>query len=389
MKGTIIRRGNSYSVVLDLGRGPDGKRIRRWHSGYRTRKEAEAARVELLAKLRDGSYVTPDTLTLSEYLEKWLAHMATIRRARTVERYRELARLHVTPSLGRLRLQQLTALHLQELYAQLGRDGARRDGRGGGLSARTVGHVHRMLHRALRQAVRWRLLAVNPAAGLELPEPATAELVALTQAQAKQLLATAGQAPAWLRLLVTLGLALGLRRGEALGLHWRHVDLDQGTVSIRWQLVLVGGRVHWERPKTTAGERQLVLPAFAVEALRRHRTEQRTRKLALGAGYHPGGPDGPLVACYDDGRPVRPDHASKAFRALARRAGLPESVHVHTLRHSAASFLAAAGVPASDIAAQLGHADGGALALRVYVHALPDAAVKAAARLQEALGGEP
>jgi integrase len=76
------------------------------------------------------------------------------------------------------------------------------------------------------------------------------------------------------------------------------------------------------------------------------------------------------------------------FRALVRRAGLPDTIHVHTLRHSAASFLAAAGVPASDIAAQLGHADGGALALRVYVHPLAEGLTRAAAHLDRVIGGD-
>jgi integrase len=76
------------------------------------------------------------------------------------------------------------------------------------------------------------------------------------------------------------------------------------------------------------------------------------------------------------------------FRALVRRAGLPDTIHVHTLRHSAASFLAAVGVPASDIAAQLGHADGGALALRLYVHPLEENKRRAAAQLDQVIGGE-
>jgi integrase len=79
-----------------------------------------------------------------------------------------------------------------------------------------------------------------------------------------------------------------------------------------------------------------------------------------------------LAICKSDGRPYRPDSASTMFRTFVDRHGLPKTVHVHTLRHSAASFLAAADVPASDIAAQLGHADGGALALKVYVHPMAE-----------------
>jgi hypothetical protein len=108
MRGTVIKRGNGYSVVLDLDRGPDGKRIRKWHSGYRTRKLAERAQVPLVAKLQDGEYVDPSALTLAGLFERVFDYLESIGRdARTVERHRELARLHVVPYLGGVRLQQL------------------------------------------------------------------------------------------------------------------------------------------------------------------------------------------------------------------------------------------------------------------------------------------
>ena len=72
-RGTVIRRGNGYSVVLDLGRGPDGKRIRKWHSGYPSRRAAERARVELLTRLDQGAYVEPSKLTVAAFLrDHWL-----------------------------------------------------------------------------------------------------------------------------------------------------------------------------------------------------------------------------------------------------------------------------------------------------------------------------
>jgi len=383
MRGTIIKRGGGYSVVLDLGRGPDGKRLRRWHSGYQTKKDAERARVELLGRLDQSTYVDPSKTTLSDFLDRWLQHMATVRDARTVERYGELLRLHVRPALGGTPLQKLTPMHFTDLYARLLREG-RRDGRPGGLSPRSVGHVHRAIHRALHQAVRWRLLATNPAADLELPPAGKTEMVTLDHQQAARLLAAVEEAPTWLRMLVILGLALGCRRGELLALRWVDVGLEEGTVRVGRSLRIVGGRLDVKGPKTEAGYRTLAVPTFAVAALRRHRAAQAELRLTLGGAYH----DGDLVVCQPDGRPVRPDYASAAFRALVARAGLPTDVHVHTLRHSAASLLAAAGVPASDIAAQLGHKDGGQLALRVYVHPLEENKRRAAAILDRIIGGQ-
>jgi integrase len=95
-----------------------------------------------------------------------------------------------------------------------------------------------------------------------------------------------------------------------------------------------------------------------------------------------------LVICKPDGRPYRPDSTSTQFRTFIDRLGLPKGIHVHTLRNSAASFLAAAGVPASDIAAQLGHADGGALALKVYVHPIAEGLARAGGHLDNVIGGQ-
>jgi len=403
MRGTVIRRGTAYSVVLDLGKGADGKRIRKWHSGYRTKKEAERARVELLGQVDRGSYVDPSKLTLSEFAEKWLDQMTTLGRdARTVERYGELLRSHALPYLGGVQLQKLTPLHLSDLYALLLREGharlverqqqarrqagepIRKDSRPPGLSARTVGHVHRAIHRMLAQATRWDLVPRNVAGFLatDLPTVPKSEMVTLTREQAGALLAAAEDRPL-IRNLVLLGVATGARLGELLALRWDHVDLEAGTLKIGWSRRVVNNRMEVKPPKTDSSVRTVVLGPATVAALKRLRAEQAGRRLAFGGAYH--GED--LVICKPDGKPYRPDSTSTMFRVFVDQAGLPRSVHVHTLRHSAASFLAAAGVPASDIAAQLGHKDGGALALKVYVHPLAEGLARAGAQLDQVIGG--
>ena len=239
-----------------------------------------------------------------------------------------------------------------------------------------------MLHRALKQAASWHLVARNVAGDLEPPKVPASAMVTLTAAQARRLLE---QAEGWLHTLVMLGAATGARRGELLALRWSDVDLDAGTVRIARSVVLVGGELHWKAPKN-GEERTIVLGPAVVAELRRHRAEQLERRLILGPVYQV---DADLVVAKLDGAPIRPDYASQAFRNLVRRVGLPATVHVHTLRHSAASFLAAAGVPPSDIAAQLGHRDGCALALRVYVHSLPEGLARAGAHLDSVVAGAP
>jgi integrase len=129
----------------------------------------------------------------------------------------------------------------------------------------------------------------------------------------------------------------------------------------------------------------VVVGPVTIAELKRLRVEQVRQRLTLRGQYCT---VEDLVICKPDGRAYRPDSVSTMFRSFVDRHGLPKTVHVHTLRHSASSFLAAAGVPASDIAAQLGHADGGALALKVYVHPMAEGLARAGAHLDRVVGGQ-
>jgi integrase len=381
-EGRCSGRCTRWYYVLDAPPRPDGKRRRKWSTGFPTRRAADTALREELSRRDQGLILSTEKVTVRGFALRWLDYMATLGRdERTLERYRELLELHALPAIGELQLKALQPVHLADLYARLLREG-RRDGRPGGLAPRTVGHVHRALHRMLKQATRWQLIARNPATDLELPSVTKSEMVTLTREQAGTLRAAAEMRPL-MRYLVLLGVATGARLGELLALAWPDVDLDQGTVRIGRSRRIVGGQMQVKGPKTEAGYRTVALGPIVIAALRRLRAEQAERRLILGADYH----DEDLVICKPDGRPYRPDSTSTQFRRFVDSIGLPKTVHVHTLRHSAASFLAAAGVPASDIAAQLGHRDGGALALRIYVHPLAEGLARAGAHLDQVVGG--
>jgi integrase len=367
--------------ILPAPPGPDGKRRRQWSEGYATKAQAEEALTEELRRRDQGIILNQEKITLREFSQRWLDHMVTLGHdERTLERYQELLELHVLPTIGGLQLKQVQPLHLSDLYVRLLQRG-RRDGRPGGLKPRTVGHVHRAIHRMLKQAVRWRLIAINPASDLELP---TQPMVTLTVEQARALLKAARPRP-WLHALILLGVATGARLGELLALQWADINLDQGTVRIGRSRRIVNRRMQVKGPKTQAGYRTVVVGPVTIAELKRLRIRQVRQRLALRGQYYTGED---LVICKPDGRPYRPDSTSTQFRTFVDRLGLPKSIHVHTLRHSAASFLAAAGVPASDIAAQLGHADGGALALKVYVHPMAEGLARAGAHLDNLIGGQ-
>jgi integrase len=369
-------------VVLDLGHGPDNKRIRKWHSGFATEDAAEKARVRLLAQLDAGTFVDPSRVTVAAYLRSWLEHVGHRRAGATHERYEWICQRYVIPHLGTHRLQQLQPLHVQQLYDLL-EDHGGKDGRP--LAPGTVALVHRVLRRALRQAVRWQLVNRNVCEQVDPPTAPRAAGAGLEPGHTRALLAAARTVGGWLATFVTVGVGTGCRRGELLGLRWADVDLEQGTATIRRSLGVVRGKLVYSPPKTQAGERTLELPAFALATLKAHRAHQAQLRLQLGGAYDTASD---LVICREDGSPLRPDYVTHRFKRLVREAGLPEAVHTHTMRHGFASLLAASGESASDIAKVLGHGDGGQLALRVYIRPQATAATRAAAKVERALGGD-
>jgi hypothetical protein len=128
------RTTTTWYVVIELGRDANGRRRQKWHGGYRTRKEAEAARAKLVTEVNTGIYAPPSKLTLAEWLtDSWLPNMRTQIKPSTWDSYDRMMRLHVIPALGRRPLHQLTPLLLNNLYAELMERGSRRAKNGGGL----------------------------------------------------------------------------------------------------------------------------------------------------------------------------------------------------------------------------------------------------------------
>jgi integrase len=298
---------------------------------------------------------------------------------------------------------------VQAVYARLA-VGGRRDGQPGGLAPQHILAVHRCLHRALAQAVTWRLLARNVATDTTPPPVPRTEVAALAPEQVALLLDAAERAPSpWLGSWTVLAVATGARNGELCGLEWADLDLDAGTVRFRQALTIIdpavlpddadsGGRrkeLALGPVKSAASNAILTLPPFAVQALRHHRCQQARLRLAGGQPQtvtlrrvEPGRPAQPvqldLVFRTERGTAVNPNHASRAFARLAASVGL--DAHPHMLRHALASAMAAEKEPASIIAAQLRHADGGALAQRVYIHQLPQTAPRLAGVIEGVFG---
>jgi integrase len=265
-------------------------------------------------------------------------------------------------------------VQLNLLYAHLLENGRRRGG--GGLSPKTVRNIHVMLHRALKDAVRWGYLPRNVADAVDPPVGRSAERHVWTPDQLGAFLehVRADRLYAlWLLVATT-----GMRRGELAGLRWVDIDFANARVSPQRPRVVVDYAVQVSEPKTAKGRRALALDAATLAVLREHQTRQAEEKAVIGAGYRDSG----LVFTWPDGAPIHPDLITRWFEQHSRAAALPR-IRLHDVRHSYASAALAAGVPAKVISERLGHATVG-FTLDTYSHVLPGldaAAAQAVAQL--------
>ena len=374
MTGHIRKRGErSWAILLDLPRGPDGKRRRKWHTVHGTKKDAQRKRNELLHQLETGAYIEPARMTVKEYLAKWLSdYAATNVSGKTFERYSEIVRNHLEPTLGALPLPKLQPLHVQECYSGLLKSG-RKNGKGG-LSKRTVLHVHRLLHTALGHAVKWQLVARNVADAVQPPAPERKEMRALDERQTVWLFEAARGTRLYVPILFDA--TTGVRRGELLAIKWPDINLDAGSLSLRRSLEQTRAGLRFKETKNKKG-RVISLPAILVKALREHLAEQNEFKKLFGADYQDQG----LVFARPDGSIWKPESFTEEYFRFTRKIGV--KVRFHDLRHSHASQLLRAGVPVKVVSERLGHSAVG-ITLDTYSHMLPGMQEEAAQKIDAA-----
>ncbi len=352
-----------------------GKRRRRWIGKLATKAEAEKVLTSTLRDLDRNQFTEPSKMTVRDYFvgegtpmnPGWIDSMRSRIRATTWRSYRANLHKHVLPRIGGLKLQALTPIHLNALYADLLETG---------LAPRTVRYIHAIVHRALVEAVDASLLSVNPATRSKPPKPEDPNIKVLSVEEITTLLEEA-QDTVW-AIPITVAVGTGMRRGEILGLHWADVDLEVARAKIVTTLVRLENGPGFAPPKTARGRRSVALPQFVLEALRAHRRDQMKRRLAMGPGWQ----DQDLVFDRGDGGPFDPDSFTHGFRKIARRAGVPHA-RLHDMRHAFATTLLHKGVHPAIASAILGHATPG-FTMRVYQHVVEGMDLQAAEAIDEA-----
>jgi integrase len=373
MKGHIRERSpGRWAIILDDPSSPTRKR--RWHSFKGTKRQAQVECARLIAEIQRGTYIAPDKTTFAEFAERWLVHMAAQVSPKSHARYGELMRKNIVPLLGKIVLTKLKPATISDAYGKALVNG-RRDGTGG-LSPRTVTHMHRVLKQSLGQAVKWELLNRNPADAVDPPKVERSLMQTYDLDQTVTLI----DAMRGTRLLVPTMLAVlcGLRRGEVVALKWKNVDLERGRLSVVESAEQVGTRVRYKPPKNGKG-RTLAMSARLVEELRAHRAQQAEELLKVGVRLT----NESFVVAQIDGSPIQPDTLTQDWVRKIEKTGLP-AYRFHDLRHAHATHMLANGIHPKVASERLGHSKIG-ITLDLYSHVLPGMEEDAAERVDEAL----
>jgi integrase len=279
--GSLRRRGpHNWQLRWPGEPGAEGRRRTLSKTIVGTRKQAQIELARCVAAEADGIAVNPSNLSVAEYARKWLTgadHLA----GKTRERYSDLLEHQIIPVIGRVGIQKLRPMHLVEWHARLlesgGRDGAP-------LSARTVGHCHRLLHTVLAQAAKHEIVGRNVASFVRPPAVKAAEIEILTSEQIEAVFAELRGKNRRLLPIAATFLGTGLRRGELCALRWSDVDLDHATLRVECSMEETRAGLKMKGPKTRHGRRSLSLPTYTVERLRAHWGEYLELRLALGLG---------------------------------------------------------------------------------------------------------
>ena len=379
--GTIRQRPDGrWEARFTIGRDPGtGRQIQRSVYGA-TQQEVRKKLAEAVAALDAGNYFEPSKMTLERWVEIWLQEYMGDKKYLTVKHYKAQCRAHIVPSLGAVKLSELTTPQIQSFYNGLQR---------GGMAAKSVRNVHGILTKCLSTAVQVGYLRDNPASRVTLPKVEKKEIRPLSDEQVKAFL-TVSAGDEYEIILKTI-LFTGLREAEATGLTWDCIDFKAGIIKVCKQLQM--------RPQQDGGftfaplknnKTRIIKPAPFVLSLlerrRREQVEQRFRAGELWTGWSNAEErKTALVFTTATGGNLSPQTVYNHYKKLARKIGAPDS-RVHDLRHTFAVLSLQNGDDVKTVQGNLGHATA-AFTLDVYGHVSERMKEDSAARMEAYIAG--
>lgn len=405
--GSVFFSKTKKAYVAQVLIGYDDKGRPKYRQAQR-KKQADAAKELLRLQANIGIVAAGPSQKLGEYLDIWLENTVKPHaEPKTYLYYEYNVRMHITPELGHVVITKLTSQQIQALINKKMKTPlsprtkpkdetsvkkkARKVEKPAEtpakpkpvqfLSARSVQAIRATLRAALALAWKQGLIRENPALRVSVPKLPQTEATYLTAEEVGKFVKKTDKSP--LGRLYCLALLTGLRLGEATGLTWQDIDLDNSVIRVRRQLQRIEGVLTLKDLKSRSSRRVLALPDSAARILR----EQRDAQLDWKRQNETWPDQYNLVFTTIEGRPLDAKTVHNTLKRICRLAEIPE-VSFHKLRHTTATHMAAAGVPLHIVKDQLGHSQIG-LTSNTYAHAVPTALREASAILERSLNSAP
>lgn len=335
------KKTGKWFFVIEAGKDANGKRTRKKRS-FDTKKEAKMAMAEALIEVQNNRDTKKNVnITVGEYLTYWLENYAkTNTKPKTFAEYDKIVKTHLHHSLGHINLHELKSIQLQNYYKE----------KLNVLSAQSVTHHHRVLSKALNDAIDWEFIEKNVAKGAKPPKPSKREMNTFTVEQLNLLLKTAKEKTPVFFPIMYAAAHTGMRKSELIGLTWKNVDFHTQRLYIRQTITEANGKYFFNSIPKNEKPRGIKLTTELAKLLELLKKEHEMRKKVLGSSFNPYD----LVFCNSKGNIMAPSEISRALKRAIKAANLPD-IRFHDLRHSHATILLQANVHPKIVSARLGH----------------------------------
>jgi len=374
MSGSIEKRtgknSHSWRVRIDVPT-PSGKRKQISHT-TNTLKEAQRWKSKKEAEILSGAYIEDSSMTLEEFLMKWLVDYGKSNlKTNTRRNYQFAIEKHIIPEIGDIQLKDISPIQLQSLYTKKLED----------LAPSTVKtRIHAILHRALHHAVQWELLNRNPADLVTPPKQDSSGRYGATVIecwdveQLRDFLKAVDKKtnPLYANFFYTAAMT-GMRMGELIGLRPGDVDFKNQVIHVRQNVTRDPyGDFHEGSPKSIDGVRDISIDERLTERLADHLEKTKTLKEHLGDEWG----DEKYLFLSTKGTRLNPSNIRRTHNRIIKTAELPK-IRFHDLRHTHATLMLASGISPNVVMERLGHADI-ETTMGNYGHVLPNMQTEAA-----------
>lgn len=359
-----------YKGTIDIPKDPlTGKRRRKVFYDKK-KKNVESAMIKYKADIESGDFNEPTKLLFEKYMEQWLNVYCKDNKLSqtTIDGYNNYVKKHINPYLGKYLIGKILPIHIQDFY---NKESEKK------YSGTTILQIHRILHKAFKEAMRNKLINNNPCDMVDAPKPSEFTPAVYDDKDFIKLLNIVKGT--YDELIIILAGMIGLRRSEIFGLKWDNVDFNKKTISINQVLVVTSEGLIEKETKNKSSKRSIAIPDNVIPILKYHHALQSENKLKTGDKYC----NDNWVCCSKNGEKINGSSYSRRFGELLNDYGL-KKIRFHDLRHFNATMMLKYGVDVKVAAQRLGHSTP-AITQKIYQHVLDSMDEKAAVKLNKIL----